>query len=171
MKKRPVPTHTRCEPTIKREARYWARAFRGLLTREDLENDAWEYTLKKVLPAYDPMRDVTIETYLTLSLRRHFRRMIKRTLTRAFLYRVEQHDALTNSLRDEMPVRDAMASLNARLMLRKLATFSQREQALARLLIKYDGKVVEIARALGWSNRDAYQRVAALRTALRRGGS
>src|SRR5258708_7387881 len=151
-KRRPVPTFARCEPTIKREARYWSRQFRGQMTAGDLEGEAWEFTIEKVLPAYDPMRDVTIETYLTGCLRRHFQRMIKQHLTRAFLYTIDQRAVLVNNLRREAD--DPLALLAARMKLERLATLLPHQAALARLLVKYDGNVTDIARALGWTRHD-----------------
>ena len=166
--RRPVPTHVQCEPTIKREARYWTSAFRGLLSFDDLHQEARIVALK-VLEHFDPERNVKIETLLTVALRNHFRRLTKHVLTRAFLYSPNQRADLTSHLKINVRV-DPLGGITARLVLARLRTLSQDEQQLARLLITYDGHVRAVARRYQWSLATTYKRVAALRSALTRKG-
>ncbi len=165
--KRPVPTLARCEPTISREARYWSRAFRGLLEVSDLRQEAQIVALK-LLTHFDPMRDVKIDTLLTLALRQHFRRLVKRTLTRAFLYSLDQRARFVAELRARSRA-DPFGQIAARVLLSRLTTLSDDDQRLARTLIAMDGRLSRVAKRNHWTLYYTTKRVAALRAALLKG--
>jgi len=144
-----------------RESRYWSRAFRGLLTVDDLRQEALIIALK-VLDHYDPEREASVETVLTLALRRRFRRLIKRTLTRVFLYDDEQRALLVHTLRPRVSTVADQAL--ARVLLSRIP---QADRALAQALVEANGSVAAVARQQHWTLYYTTKRVLALRAAIR----
>lgn len=161
--RRPVPTLARCAPTITRESRYWARVFRGLLTVDDLRQEATIVALK-VLDHYDPQRAAAVETLLTLALRRHFRRLIKRTLTRAFLYDAARRSLLVHELRARANVSPEDQAFARTLV----ARIPPEDHTLAAALMDANGNVAAVARQQHWTLHYTNKRVAALRARILR---
>lgn len=135
-----------------------------MLSVDDLKQEGHVVALH-VLQTYDPNRPVEVETVLTTALRRHFRRLIKRTLMRAFLYDATERARFTADLRTRQRESPADA-LTARVMLARLATLPPGEQKLAAALVRTNGRLAPIARRYLWSAYETRKRVAALRQLL-----
>lgn len=158
--RRPVPTLARCEKTITRESRYWRRNFRGLLSLDDLRQEGRIVALR-VLDAFDPNRGTEVETVLTVALRKHYRRLIKRTLMRAFLYNVETRVPLDRRRADQPD-----EVLAARLLLARLAKLPSGTRRLAFELMRANGRLSLVAQRYQWSAYETRKRVHALRAML-----
>lgn len=167
-----VPTLQQCAPTISRESRYWARAFRGILDRDDLEQEGRVVAWRKVLIAFDPSRGVQVETLLTLALRNHYRQLLREhrrrwMLPKATTTRVHS----TRTPLDGEPARpviarvDARESLDVRIALHRLSGDHQR---LALDLIACGGKIPALATARRWPVSQTRRRVLTLREAMAR---
>jgi hypothetical protein len=166
--KHPVPTFAQCEPTIRREARYWARACRGLFDRDDLAQEA-RVVMLRVLDTYDPNRAVKIQTVLALSIRRHFRRLTRRALTRAFLTDPARRQQLVVDLHDRQQT-SPLGAITARVLLARIAALSPAERALASVLAQEDGRLVRVAERYRWTLYQTRRRVQLLRAAILKEG-
>src|SRR2546429_4273829 len=156
--RRRVPTMRDCEETITRESRYWTRAFRGLLSVSDVRQEAFVVALT-VLAAFDPERNVKISTLLTIALRRHFRRLVKHVLSRAFLYSGQRAELRAHVALDARV--NPFGVINARLMLERLRALPRADQELARALVTHDGRIRAVALHYRWSLATTHKRVAA----------
>lgn len=175
----PVPRHEQCEPTIWREARYWSRVCRGVLTVDDLVQEGRKHAHEYVLIQFDPERGVKFETLLTLAIRRHFRRLIRVQMTRALLSRINgsvepsaaalTFNAETITLRTRSAREVGEAALARALgdeWQRRLAALPPIYQQLASALLEHDGVLTYAARDLGWSTHNTRRRVQHLRAML-----
>jgi hypothetical protein len=162
--RRPVPTLARCEATILRESRYWIRNFHGLIGVDDLRQEGRIVALR-VLNHFDPMRGTQVETLLTDALRRHYRRLIKRTLVRAFLYDGSQRARFVADLRERERMHP-FGLVTARVLLSRVRELPLSEQRLAVALVQSDGRVASVARRYHWTRYYTHKRVSALRALL-----
>jgi hypothetical protein len=121
----------------------------------------------KVLRNYDPSRGAKIETYLTLSLRRHFARLVKRVLMRTLFYNEQQEQSVDNWLRVSRYDVNPTNALRARLIVAKLEMMSREDQALALHLLETNGCVKAVAKKNHWSLPFTRERVRALRAVLK----
>lgn len=152
-----VPPLSRYEPTIMREARYWASRFRGIYTVDDLKQEGWLVALR-VMSEYDATRPVKVETYLTVALRRRFSSMVRSVVTRVVVA-----DALRDALpRDFNPAR----AYEAGVLFKRLRALPSDQQALARDLLDHDGSVRALAASRKWPMYRATKEVKRLRDAL-----
>lgn len=154
-----VPPLARYEPTILREARYWAARFRGVYTVDDLKQEGWLVALR-VMQTYDATRGMKVETLLTIALRRHYSMMVRAVVVRAIPDDVR--DELRALPRDFNPVR----AYEAGLLLKQLRALPDDQQSLARELIDHDGSVRALATARRWPISRATREVRRLREAL-----
>lgn len=159
--RRPVPTLARCEPTIKRESRYWARASRGLFSVDDLEQEAWIVALD-VLLVYDPNRMTDVDAPLTIAIRRRFQAMVRRALTHAFVTNPVRRAKFVVDLFDRERV-NPVGALTARVLLARVAALPPASKALAVVLMHEDGSILRVAAHYHWTLREARRRVHALR--------
>jgi hypothetical protein len=166
MKRTPVPQWSQCEYTIRREARYWRPRFQRQLSVDDLMQEGW-LVAHKVLRIYDPSRGAKMETLLTLSIRRHFSRLVKRVLMRAMIYNEQQRQRIDNWLRVSRYDVNPTNALRARLIIAKLEMMSREDQALALHLLETNGCVKAVAKRNHWSLPFTRERVKALRAVLR----
>lgn len=156
-----VPTLAHCESTIAREVRYWQRNLRRLLTADDLRQHALLAALR-ALDKFDPKAGVSFETFLTTCIRNEFRSLATQTATALLRLNQRQRDGLAEYVRNREPVRTDK-SIEASLMLRRLALLTPRQLALVRVLGGNDGNISETSRDLGWPLAKTRQEVLAIR--------
>ena len=162
-KRTPVPTLTMCTATIARESNYWLSRFRGRVQRDDLQQEGAIVALK-VIDAFDPTAGTRLTTYLTTALRRHYARRVREILLDTLDYTEEQRARVRAHVRAQSVVRP---NEEIRLMLMRLRRLPSAQRALALDLAYAEGKVRPVAKANGWTLREAQQRVEHLRAALR----
>lgn len=170
--KRSRPHWTACQKTVETTARVWAAKFSRrsarhetpVLTYDDLVQEGW-LVAHKVMRTYNAKRGAKIETVLFVSLHRHFARLLKHALVRAFKYTAEQQQIIADF--ELFRSQYHAESRRVRLIMAKIAELTPDERALVCDLVNMKQNTARIAKKRQWSIPFTEQRIEELRAVLK----